>query len=298
MTELPVSANAGHQLVSFDVTITHNARELDLGTVDDNVIPEEPEEPTEPEPEPSIGTTLTDPDSGSHTVAFADSVTLVDTVAYEDLTPGEQYLVEGTLHVRGAQGADDGTLVDVSGNEVKAHATFVPEKPDGTVEVEFEFSATELDGRSLVAFEKLSSEGDVVASHEDIDDEGQTVTCEKETPPEQPPSKPDQPVEPENPKPEVPSQPENTPGVSKAQSSAMPVLGDPLLTAAAIALCLVLLASGIGAVSFARSRKAMEVPTGANLDTTGFMTGQSPTCEPQARARRRTGQGPAHARRR
>ena len=107
------------------------------------------------------------------------TVTLTDTVEYENLIPGTEYTVEGVLHVRSVSEdgsiADAGALKDKDGNEVKASATFMPETADGEVEVEFEFDAADLDGKSVTVFETLSKEGVVLATHADIEDDGQTV---------------------------------------------------------------------------------------------------------------------------
>lgn len=107
------------------------------------------------------------------------TVTLTDTVEYENLIPGTEYTVEGVLHVRSVSEdgsiADAGALKDKDGNEVKASAAFTPETADGEVEVEFEFDAADLDGKSVTVFETLSKEGVVLATHADIEDDGQTV---------------------------------------------------------------------------------------------------------------------------
>ena len=43
------------------------------------------------------------------------------------------------------------------------------------MDVTFTFDASDLAGRSVVAFEVVTLDGQVVATHEDINDEGQTV---------------------------------------------------------------------------------------------------------------------------
>lgn len=78
-------------------------------------------------------------------------------------------------------------LLDADGKEIRADQTFIPDEPDGTVEVTFRFDAikaglvTESGAfPNLVCFETLlfhtEEEEDVpVADHEDLEDEGQTV---------------------------------------------------------------------------------------------------------------------------
>ena len=54
---------------------------------------------------------------------------------------------------------------------------FVPETPDGTIDVEVEIDTRELAGRDIVFFEKLAdAQENIVATHEDINDDGQTVS--------------------------------------------------------------------------------------------------------------------------
>ena len=54
---------------------------------------------------------------------------------------------------------------------------FVPETPDGIIDVEVEIDTRELAGHDIVFFEKLSdAQENIVATHEDINDGGQTVS--------------------------------------------------------------------------------------------------------------------------
>ena len=60
---------------------------------------------------------------------------------------------------------------------------FTPETPDGTVDVEMEIDTSELAGHDIVFFEKLSDAGEnIVATHEDINDDGQTVSFQESVP--------------------------------------------------------------------------------------------------------------------
>ena len=128
---------------------------------------------------PKVGTTLTAANGLHESQADGDGkLTLTDTVAYENLIPGHEYEVEGTLHVKGEEdgkATDAGALKGADGKDVTANARFKAEKASGTVDVKFEFDASDLAGRDLVAFEELRAEGHVIATHEDIGDGGQTV---------------------------------------------------------------------------------------------------------------------------
>lgn len=127
-----------------------------------------------------IGTTAQS-ENGSHEQQVTDGeITLKDTVRYDGLVPNMNYVLKGTI-----MGKETGEpLLDADGNEITAEATFTPEETSGTVDVEFTFDASSIKaGTSVVVFEKLYElhveEGVTteieVATHEDLEDEGQTI---------------------------------------------------------------------------------------------------------------------------
>jgi hypothetical protein len=120
-----------------------------------------------------ISTELTDAE-GNHNVSASDSLSLVDSVSYSGLIPGETYQMVGTLMNK----ATGEALEFEDGKPICAETAFVPDATDGEVEVVFEFDATNLpDGFELVAFEEcLDVDGDLVCAHEDIDSDSQTVS--------------------------------------------------------------------------------------------------------------------------
>ncbi len=127
-----------------------------------------------------IGTTLVDAADGDHMVENG-TVTVVDTVEYKGLVAGETYTAHGTIMDKSTGLA----LEDSDGNPVTSTAEFVAEGSEGTVEVTFEFDASQLEeGAALVAFEEvLDVNGNVIAVHQDLEDEGQTVVVDSpETP--------------------------------------------------------------------------------------------------------------------
>lgn len=127
-----------------------------------------------------IGTTLVDAADGDHMVENG-TVSVVDTVEYEGFVAGETYTAHGTIMDKSTGLA----LEDSEGNPVTSTAEFVAEGSNGTVEVTFEFDASQLEeGAALVAFEEvLDVNGNVIAVHQDLEDEGQTVVVDNpETP--------------------------------------------------------------------------------------------------------------------
>ena len=121
---------------------------------------------------PRIGTTAVDKADGDHTVdGTSTSVTVIDTVSYDGLKPGVTYVVTGTLMDQAT-----GEAVEIDGKPVTGTATFTPDKSSGSVEVAFNFDATKVAGKTLVAFEDVSTGDTKVATHADINDSAQTVT--------------------------------------------------------------------------------------------------------------------------
>lgn len=122
------------------------------------------------EPVPEIGTTATDADDGDHEAAADGDVAIIDEVRYENLEPGREYVLTGTL-------IDKTTAkpVEKDGLPLTSVVAFTPEEPNGSVEVTFAFDGTALAGHRTVAFESLAFDGVEVAKHMDIEDEGQSV---------------------------------------------------------------------------------------------------------------------------
>ena len=118
---------------------------------------------------PSIGTTATI--DGEKTTEPAEQITITDTVEYSGLTVGQEYTLRGELVF---QATGEPVL---SGEEpVTAEATFVAPGSEGTIDIPFTFDATGLEGQSVVVFETLFSGETTIAEHQDLEDEGQTIT--------------------------------------------------------------------------------------------------------------------------
>ena len=107
---------------------------------------------------------------GENEVDPLDKVTLTDTVSYTGLVPGKEYRATGVLMDK-----ETGEKLLVDSKEITAETVFVPETKNGSVDVTFIFDATGLHGKEIVVFEDLYRENVLLATHADINDEGQTV---------------------------------------------------------------------------------------------------------------------------
>lgn len=107
---------------------------------------------------------------GEKEVDPLDKVTLTDTVSYTGLVPGKEYRATGVLMDK-----ETGEKLLVDGKEITAETVFVPETKNGSVDVTFIFDATGLHGKEIVVFEDLYRENVLLATHADINDEGQTI---------------------------------------------------------------------------------------------------------------------------
>ena len=155
--ELRCSANTSLNLVKFEVTVSRDAYTIDRGTVDDNPI--------------EIGTTATDGADGDHKLLASNQAEIVDSVSYKGLKKGTEYELQGTL-----MDAETGeALKGMDGKEITATAKFTPKASSGKQKVKFKFDATLLGGHKAVVFERLYLDGEIQATHEDPEDEDQTV---------------------------------------------------------------------------------------------------------------------------
>lgn len=160
--ELPSSVNKGYELVSFTVHITNHNETVDLGTIDNTRIPV-----------PSLATTLIY-DGSDHAAPVAGEVVLVDTIAYEDLDVGENYMLVGNLiDVEEYEKTQDEEQSTIATNIIDGFQT---DLPSGTTNVTFTLDSSELYGKTVVAFEHLcTADGQDVASHANVDDENQSI---------------------------------------------------------------------------------------------------------------------------
>lgn len=147
-------------------------------------------------PDASITTAARDASDGDQVVDLAfGKATIVDTVSYTALVPGTEYIVAGEVMVRttadaasgdaasGTAGAQSGdgsavTVPEMIGTGIVASTTFVPDGPDGSVDVAFTVPGdSPLLGHVVVVYQRLSvaASGRIVADHADPDAVEQTI---------------------------------------------------------------------------------------------------------------------------
>ena len=101
--------------------------------------------------------------------------TVIDTVTYKNLVPGEHYTVSGVLMNKGT----GKPVLGKDGKEITASAEFDAKDEEGSIEVVFKLDADilagELADNAGVVFEDLFNNGAKVASHADLEDADQTV---------------------------------------------------------------------------------------------------------------------------
>ena len=99
--------------------------------------------------------------------------TIVDIVAYEDFIVGKEYTLKGQLYERRVKEGTD--TVEAVPTDIKAETKFKPTQKNDEVHLEFEIPEGHA-GKTLVVFEEAyGPDGKLIAKHDDINDENQTI---------------------------------------------------------------------------------------------------------------------------
>ena len=128
---------------------------------------------TEVENAPYIGTKATDKADGDKKLE-ANGGVVIDTIDYVGLKPGEEYTMKGELMEKDKDG-------NVTPTGIVAETTFTPEESEGSVDVEFTVPEG-YEGKTLVVFEELEKNGEVVAEHKKPESVNQTVVIGERAP--------------------------------------------------------------------------------------------------------------------
>ena len=144
-----------------------------------------------------IHTIATDKD-GKKEIEAGKDVTIVDTVKSEGLEVGTKYQLVGWQMLK-----EENAELIINDKRIENDYIFTADSETMEVKIEFTFDASNLGGKQLVTFEELydlsnPDEPIKVTEHNDIDDDGQTVTI-KEVPETPTPEEPEKPTTPDTP---------------------------------------------------------------------------------------------------
>lgn len=153
------AANSGMELLSFEIAVYRHDSVINLGTLTDDYIQT-----------PEIFTTAGDKETTLNDAYTSKVTTLLDTIYYNGLSVGKQYTVRGVLM---DQETNSPVLID--GDEVVSEKSFRALSVTGSVTTEFVFDASALKGSSVVVFEELYQNGELIAEHKDIASTDQTI---------------------------------------------------------------------------------------------------------------------------
>ena len=185
--ELRCESNKGFKLIPpFEIVISRNKVVVDLGTLTD-----------EYEKVIIIHTTATDKD-GKKEIEAGKDVTIVDTVKLEGLEVGTKYQLVGWQMLK-----EENAELIINDKRIENDYIFTADSETMEVKIEFTFDASTLGGKQLVTFEELYDLSNPdkpikVTEHNDIEDDGQTVTI-KEVPETPTPEEPEKPTTPDTP---------------------------------------------------------------------------------------------------
>ena len=125
--------------------------------------------------EPIITATALDAGDLDNYIMGSDA-TILERIGYDGLKPGRTYTASCTLNDK----ATGNALRDAQGKVVAVCAEFTPESTEGSVSMELPVDTSGIAGHDIVAFDKLvDGNGEVIANHQDLDDELQTVKTVK-----------------------------------------------------------------------------------------------------------------------
>lgn len=122
-------------------------------------------------PEITVNTRVKDPANDTQYAEAKKDLTVVDEVSLDGLVPGREYTIKGTLMDK----ATKKPLLTADDKEVTAQTTFTAKNVTEVIEMTYTLDASDLAGKSIVAFEKVYYRGKEVAAHDSITDKDQTI---------------------------------------------------------------------------------------------------------------------------
>ncbi len=158
--ELPCENNEYMILIEpFNITVSKAMVTIDLGTITNDY-----------KPSPTLHTTARDSETGIQNSYADGEITIIDTVEIDNLIPGWTYDLTGIIMDK-----TTGESLLVNGEEITSSITFTADDYTSAIDVEYVFDGTGLEDSSLVVYEYLYRNDKLLAAHEDIEDEGQSI---------------------------------------------------------------------------------------------------------------------------
>lgn len=114
-------------------------------------------------------TYATNRDTNDKMLPYDEDVVIRDVVKY-CLKSGVEYTVKGILMDRVNKEA-----LTINDETIEQEVTFIPEEKCGEVEMFYSLNTTDLQGAKFVIFESLYRDGEPIISHEDFDNEDESV---------------------------------------------------------------------------------------------------------------------------
>lgn len=167
----------------YDITPVVYYRTLDDNGADSVKLVELPVDET---PKVEMDTVALNTDTKSHNGFTSAKSCVSDTITYSNLTGGKDYTIKGML-IKKSDGSkipllnEDGTILkDLKGNQATEKVVNMVAKPNGlgTYTVKYYFNSNGLEKDSVVAYAFIydKATGELLGSHEDINDADQTVS--------------------------------------------------------------------------------------------------------------------------
>ena len=182
LDELRCENNAAYILIQgYEFSIDEDSRETGGEILDLNTIHNRKEKP-------ALATQAQNAEDGTHRIAASEQVQAVDIVHMTGLEKGTRYILEATVMDADREEAVRTETEEGKLRTVRIQKAFEAEAALMDVTVELPLRTKELAGKTLVVFEKLYLEteegkrGELIGSHEEIDDEKQTLIVEEPEP--------------------------------------------------------------------------------------------------------------------
>ena len=117
-----------------------------------------------------IGTMAKDDATGTRQGSISETCSITDTTKIRGIVPGREYMLFGMPVDKEA-----GKQLVAAGVPVVSGKTFTADAEYEEIDVTYTFNSLELEGHDIVFYEYLYYDGELIALHEDIEDEDQTI---------------------------------------------------------------------------------------------------------------------------